>query len=108
MAGLDGYAVPGSPGAVQFADVRQLVVGPGGDVPPLPHAVADELQEAGSSTHLDQEAGDGVTLPIKAHQVLGIILDHEESSERQLTAAGEQVDGDLIVSLPFELILAEQ
>ena len=68
-------------------------------VPAVLETVADEPQETGASTHLDQKARDRITLTVKAHQVPGIVLDHEEASEGNFAAASQQIEGDLVVAV---------
>src|SRR5262245_36670647 len=46
-------AVPGAPGAIELADVGELIVDARGGVPAIFHPVADELEEARPSPHLD-------------------------------------------------------
>src|SRR5262249_45338783 len=55
LAGLEHDVVPGSPGAVELADVRQLVMCACRRIPAAFETVPDELQESGASAHLDQE-----------------------------------------------------
>src|SRR5262249_55948091 len=89
IPGCDGNAVPRAPGAVELADTGQLIVAPRGDVPALRHPIADEFQEARPAAHLDEELRDRVTLAIEAHQVPGVVLDHEQAGQGELAAALE-------------------
>src|SRR5512135_3901591 len=100
--------MPGTPGAVELADVGQAVVTARGGIPAGAAAVADELEEARASAHLDQEARDGIAMAVEAHQVARVFLDPEQAGERQVAPAGEQVDGDPVMSPSLLLVLAEQ
>ena len=100
--------MPRSPGAVELADVGELVVTARRRVPAVFQAVADESQESRASAHLDQEPRDRITLAVEAHQVLGVFLDLEQTRQRDLAAPGQQVDGDLVVPPPLALVFAQE
>src|SRR5262249_10190397 len=95
-------------GTIELANVGQSVVGSGGAVPAGVKPVADKLEKAGPSPHLDQEPRNRIALAVEAHQVVRIFLDDEEPGQWQIAPSFEQVDRYLIVPVPFALILAEQ
>src|ERR1700719_3250296 len=100
--------MPRSPGAVELTDVGELVMNSRRRVPAVFQTVADEPQEARASSHLDQETRDRIALTVEAHQVLGVILDQEETRQGKLAPARQQIDGDLVVAVPLALVFAQE
>src|SRR5580693_810852 len=100
--------MPRAPGEVELTDVRKLIMSAGRGVPTLFETIADEPKEARASSHLDQEPRDRITLTVEAHQVFGIVLDREESSEWDFAAPREQIEGDLVVAATFTVVFTQE
>src|SRR5262245_47720220 len=61
------HLVPRPPGPIELAHVGKAVVSQCGGVPTVSQAVAHELKEPRTPTHVDEETGGGIALAVEAH-----------------------------------------